>query len=404
MKQETFRRELSDATPDVPEVFHRRVETFLQEKVDQELQSRATEKSVRTVGRRFSSRALIFAIVAVLALGTVAVAATQWGIFDALKEMLGAPPPTADSVMQADLHQETVNGVVITVKEAGYDGRTLFLQYSYRLPEVSEPMGRLDDRTGERLLTDEAFALLDEHQVGWWIDAFWVNGQQMEMAANSGGNEQGSDVPGEIVRTEYWRLDNIDTALTGEVEIALPIGERQPLSEYSLREHPEKYDADLNLLKPDKGLVTFTFDAKDTLSRVVKTTPNLATVTPDVTAKVTEAAFTPLMTYITLALEPNPDSLAAYKAEHGEGWLDEEGNLLWAYDGSDVYGGWVSSLQLVDGNGKPLFPGWSGINGCGEDWAEFTYPYVDPAAMPQELWLAFMDGKNADMEHAIRVK
>ena len=141
MKQETFRRELCDLTPDVPEVFHQRVETFLQEKVAQEVNMKESTKRALYMGGRFSSRALIFALIAVLALGTVAVAATQWGIFGSLSEMLGMQPPTADSVMQGDLHQETGNGVESTIEEAGYDGRTLFLQYSYRFPGIDEPLG-----------------------------------------------------------------------------------------------------------------------------------------------------------------------------------------------------------------------------------------------------------------------
>ena len=89
MKQETFRRELKNLTPDVPEVFHQRVEAFLQEKVDQEVNMKESTKRALYMGGRFSSRALIFALIAVLALGTVAVAATQWGIFGSLSEMLG---------------------------------------------------------------------------------------------------------------------------------------------------------------------------------------------------------------------------------------------------------------------------------------------------------------------------
>ena len=33
-----------------------------------------------------------------------------------------------------------------------------------------------------------------------------------------------------------------------------PIGERQPLEEYMWAEHPEKYDADGNLLLPETGI------------------------------------------------------------------------------------------------------------------------------------------------------
>lgn len=399
MKQETFRRELCDLTPDVPEVFHQRVETFLQEKVAQEVNMKESTKRALYMGGRFSSRALIFALIAVLALGTVAVAATQWGIFGSLSEMLGMQPPTADSVMQGNLHQETVNGVEITIEEAGYDGRTLFLQYSYRFPGIDEPLGTVS-KHGERMLTDDDMALFEQYNLGWWVDAFWINGQPMEMAGDSGSNDRGSVNPGEIIHTEYWRLDNIDVELSGKVEIALPIGESQP-AEYR-KAIFDKASGQYTL--PDKGVVTFSFDASDTLSRVVTLNPNVETVTPEVTAKVSEAAFTPLMTYITLDLTANPEALSAFKQENGEGYYDEQGNLLWPYSGMDMYSGWIVGLKLVDGDGKELFPDAVGCNGVGNGWAEFLYPYMDPANLPDELWLAPMDGDTADMEYAIRVK
>lgn len=399
MKQETFRRELCDLTPDVPEVFHQRVETFLQEKVAQEVNMKKSTKRALYMGGRFSSRALIFALIAVLALGTVAVAATQWGIFGSLSEILGMQPPTADSVMQGDLHQETVNGVEITIEEAGYDGRTLFLQYSYRFPGIDEPLGTVS-KHGERMLTEDDMALFEQYNLGWWVDAFWINGQPMEMAGDSGSNDRGSENPGEIIHTEYWRLDNIDVELSGKVEIALPIGESQP-AEYR-KAIFDKASGQYTL--PDKGVVTFSFDASDTLSRVVTLNPNVETVTPEVTAKVSEAAFTPLMTYITLDLTANPEALAAFKQENGEGYYDEQGNLLWPYSGMDMYSGWIVGLKLVDGDSKELFPDAVGCNGVGNGWAEFLYPYMDPATLPDELWLAPMDGDTADMEYAIRVK
>lgn len=400
MKQEAFRRELADLTPDVPEAFHQRVEAFLAEKVDQEVIMKESTKRALYAGGRFGSRALIFALVAALMLGTVAYAATQWGIFDSLSDLLGSQPPTADSVMQGNLHTETVNGVEITIEEAGYDGKTLFLQYSYRFPGITEQLGREMGKKGYRILTDEDYALFDQYGIGWWVDAFWVNGQSMDMASGSGASEVAGAEPGEIIRTEYWRLDNIDVALAGKVEIALPIGESQ-----SVEYRKSIFDRESGQYTlPDKGVVTFTFDASDILSRVVTFTPNAETVTPDVTARVTEAAFTPLMTYITLDLKANPDSVAAYKAEHGEGAYGEDGTLYREYSGMDVYGDWIASLQLVDGNGQQVFPGYWGNNGYSNTWAEFTYPYLDAEKLPDELWLAIMDGGVADMEYAIRVK
>lgn len=398
MKQEIFRQELKNLNPDVPEVFHQRVEAFLQEKVDQAVNMKDSTKRVLYTGGRFSSRALVFALIGVLALCTVAYAATKWDIFDSLSGILGTQPPTADSVMQGNLHRETVNDVEITIKEAGYDGKTLFLQYSYRLPDVAEPIG-IPGRHGERMLSDEDLALLDEYNVGWWVDAFWVNGQPMDMAHNSGSNECGSEVPGEIIRTDYWRLDNIDVALTGEVEIALPIGDRQS-AEYRNAIFDQEHG---QYLLPDKGVVAFTFDAGDILSCMTKKHPNIATVTPDVTASVIEVVCSPLMTYITLTMEPNPDALAAYKAAHGDGFFDEEGNLLWPYTGMDVYGAWLSDLELVDGDGQRIFEQAPGMSYT-STWAEFTYPYMDAENLPEQLWLAPVNGDEADMTYAVRVK
>ena len=400
MKQITFRRLMTSITPDVPEHFSNHVDTVLGRIVAQEeSQMKESTKRALYIGGRFSSRALIFAIIVVLALGTVAFAATQWGIFDTLI-WLGKQPPTADSVMQGNLHTETVNGVEITIEEAGYDGRTLFLQYSYRFPGITEQLGEVMGHKSIRMLTEEDLALFDQYGIGWWIDAFWVNGQCMDMAGGSGSEDRPGMNPGEIIHTEYWRLDNIDVELTGKVEIAMPIGESQSV-EYRKSLYSKETQ---QYALPDKGVVTFSFDASDTLSRVVTLNPNVETVTPEVTAKVSEAAFTPLMTYITLDMKPNAEALAAFKAEHGEGWMDENGNLMWAYSGMDVYGSWLDSLTLVDGDGKAIFVDAHGCSGMSDTWAEFLYPYMDPANLPDELWLAPMDGDTADMEYAIRVK
>lgn len=387
MKQETFCKELAALTPEMPESFHLRVEAFLGKKVREEAQAPANpERRTLRTGGRIGRRALVIALIAALLLGTAALAATQWDIFRTLRVILGIQPPTADSVMQSVLCHETVNGVDITVREAGYDGRTLLLQYSFRLPDMAEPLGDLEPVT--------------QRGVGWWVDAFWINGQAMDMAADSGSDYTAGDVPGEIIRTDYWRLDNLGVTLSGEVEIALPIGEMQP-AEY----RRAIYDAETDQYTlPDRGIVTFRIDTGDTLSRVVTLYPDAEAVLPDVTARVTEAAFTPLMTYITLELAVDPASLEAYQAEHGMGYYAGDGTLIWAYGGADVFAEWAESLQLVDGAGEMLFPGYYGGNSLGNTWAEFIYPYLDASALPEEMWLAPVRDGEADMTLAVRVK
>ena len=130
--------------------------------------------------------------------------------------------------------------------------------------------------------------------------------------------------------------------------------------------------------------------------------PEEEKVLPDVTAKVKEVAFSPLMTYITLDLKVNPDSLAAFIASNGEGPKNDQGEVMWQYGGMDVFQNWVSSLELVDGQGKLVFPGHSGQNGYGNEWAEFLYPYLEN--IPAELYLAPINDGVADISQAVRVK
>lgn len=394
MNEQEFRRRLNESMPEVPERFHRAMMDTLSDIAAQE----AARQPRAAVWR--PRRALALALVIALALGTAAYAAYHWNIFESLSYLTGANPKNADRVMQADLYRTTVNGVEISIKEAGYDGRTLFLRYAYRMPDVTEPLGEGEDNC----LRDGAWDLLTERGVGWWTDNFWIDGLTMEMFSGSGGVTTGSDVPGEIIVTEYWRLDAGAVRLSGEVDISLPIGAKPDTSKYfPLYEHPEWKDENGNFKAPDEGLVTFTLDTGDMLDQVVTEHPNLPVELPEVTAKVTEAAYSPLMTYITLDLQGNPDAWDAFEAEHGEGWTDETGKVIMPYTAMDVHGDWVSSLTLVDGNGTELFPGRThGCSGYGDDWAEYLYPYIEN--LPDELWLAPVESGTADMARAVRVR
>ena len=347
MNSNEFKDKLTSVTPEVPEHFHNRVEMTLENIVTQEAHMKeSTKQAIKTAGK-LSSRTVAIALAITLMLGAVAFAAvTQWHLFDNLSFMTGADPKNADSVMQSDLYQSTVNNVEITVKEAGYDGRTLFLQYSYRMLDVDTPYGVtaaevFGDQLPEGMAADtiveglkgNAEEDLEAHHVGWWIDSLWFNGKEMNMPNNSGSVVSGSTVPGEIIHTEYWRLDNEGFSLDGPIQISLPIGERQELSDYSRKNHPEKYDVDGSLKLPEQGIVTFTYDAKDILSQVTTLHPEEEKVLPDVTAKVKEVTFSPLLTYITLDLKVNPDSLVAFIAANGEGQKNEKGEVIWPYGG-----------------------------------------------------------------------
>ncbi len=355
--------------------------------------------------KRMKALIVAFASVLLMTAHTAAMAqskgeerAGRWDTFEALSFMTGADPKNADALMQHDLHKEIVNGVEIDIHEAGYDGRTMFIQYRYRILDADKPLGTHEDGG----ITREGAQMLQETHVGWWIDHMWVDGKCLDMAANSGTITTGSDVPGEMIRSDYWRLDNLDVELKGKVDVSLPIGERQPLEDYSYRNHPEKYNADGQMLLPDKGIVTFTLDAGDMLDQCITAHPNVDTVHPNVTVRVSEVTFTPLMTYITLDMKGNEEALNAFIEENGEGYYDEKGHLTAPYDGTDVYGEWVHSLRLMDGDGKELFPGYDGNNGLGSEWAEFLYPYIE--TIPDELYLVPVEDGKADMTYAVKVR
>lgn len=393
-------KQLADAMPEVPEVFHNAVCRSLEKIIAEEQQYPQTTYHTSF----FKRRTFAFVLAAVLLLSTFAYAAYHFQIFDALGILTGNNPKNAALVMQHDLAKTTVNGVDITVREAGYDGKTLFVQYSYRMTDVTETLGtRNQDGTFMDGWVEEDMQLLLDRNVGWWIDQLWIDGKSVDMSVNSGAYTTGSDIPGEIVQTEYWRLDNEDITLSGKVEVSLPIGERQPLSDYSLKDHPEKRNENGDLLLPEKGMVTFTLDTSDMLSQVRYEHPNVPVKGENVTAQVSEVCYSPLLTYITLDLEGDPDAIAAYKAENGEGLYSEDGEtFLWEYGGLDVFGAWVSSLMLVDESGQILFPDQSGYNGCGHEWAEFVYPYIENTA--DTLYLAPIEEGVAVMEQAIKVR
>lgn len=400
MNKTEFSAQLAFVTPDVPDAFHEAMQKTLGSIVAQERNERIDQTGRPKRLRRGARRTLALALLIALILATVAVAAFHWRVFDDLW-LFRTTPQNADDLMHSMLHQETVNNVEITIEEAGYDGRSLFLRYSYRMPDVDTPLGMY--RTGETGpgVGEEDMRLLSERNVGWWIDNIWFNGKCMDMPGGSGGDTSGSETPGELIETQIWRLDKEGIFLDGKVEISLPIGERQSLDAYRLKDHPEAYGEDGKLLLPQKGMVTFTLDASDALSRVVTEHPNIETITPDVTLKVREVCFSPLLTYVYVDLEGNPDSIAAYRAENGEGFYDEAGNLLWAYGGTDVYP-WVSELTLVDGDGTVLFPDYYGVEGYGDTMAEFIFPYRE--TWPDELYLAPVEDGTADMTRAARVK
>ncbi|MBR0086799.1 MAG: hypothetical protein IJL98_03555, partial [Lachnospiraceae bacterium] len=393
MKINEFKNRLASVTPEVPEHFHNRVEMTLENIVTQEAQMKeSTKQAIRTAGR-FSRRTLVIAIALILALGAIAFAATQWHLFEriSLSYLTGKSPVNADSIMQRDVYTETVNDVEISIQEVGYDGRTLMMQYKYQIPDVDKHFGvtyreEYGDNIPEDYLEEaggdpdafipgwgeeEMYDAMTAHHVGWWYDSIWINGLEVNAPGGSEQGMEGTMVPGEIICTLVWRMNNNGVIVNGPIEISLPIGDT------SQARFPRDRDENGNSKKPEKGMITFTYDAGDIQAKVKTYHPNKEMVLPEVTAKVSEAAFSPLMTYITLNLEANPDAMAAFIEENGENVVDEDGTVLWPHEPMDMYESWVWSLELVDKDGKLIFPDKPGCEGVGNEYADFLYPYLD---------------------------
>lgn len=410
MKINEFKNRLASVTPEVPEHFHNRVEMTLENIVTQEAQMKeSTKQAIKTAGR-FSRRTLVIALAIVLALGAIAFAAAQWHLFEriSLSYLTGKSPVNADSIMQRDVYTETVNDVEISIQEVGYDGRTLMMQYKYQIPDVDKHFGvtyreKYGDNIPEDYLEEadgnpdafipgwgeeEMYDAMIAHHVGWWYDSIWINGLEVNAPGGSEQGMEGTMVPGEIICTLVWRMNNNGVIVNGPIEISLPIGDT------SEAKFPKDRDENGNSKKPEKGMITFTYDAGDIQSKVKTYHPNREMVLPEVTAKVSEAAFTPLMTYITLDLEANPEAMDAFIKENGENVVDEDGTVLWPYTPMDMFESWVWSLELVDKDGKLIFPDKPGCEGVGNEYADFLYPYLDN--IPDELYLAPVEETEVD--------
>ena len=371
MNSREFKNQLTSVAPEVPARFHDRVEMTLENIVTQEAQMKEnTRRTSRGTGR-FTRRTAVIALALILVLAAAAVAATRWHVFDFTSHLTGeGTPVNADSLMQKELHQETVNGVEIKILEAGYDGRSLLLRYSFRMPDED----RVFDPEG---ISDADSRLLSDRHVGWWKDEIRFNGEPMGMPGGSESYRTGSEVPGEIIETDLWRLDAEGVKLEGPTEISLPIGDGTD---------------------PEKGWVTFTYDPGDIEARVKTYHPEKETVLAEGTVKVTEASFTPLMTYIRLEMKADPETLAARKAETGEEDEEEAENLA----GMQLFEDWLFCLQLTDREGHPIETEGVGLDEYSGTFAQFLFAWQED--LPDELWLAPADDETADMSQAVLVR
>ena len=362
MKQDEYLRQQADVIPDMPEHFVQHVDLILDKIVAEETATAAPKtNTVPFMGRLISKRALVVIVaLSMMLMSLTAYALTKWGIFEQLSGLVGNNiSQEADELVQGNLHSETINGVEITVAEAIYDGRTLMLQYNYKFPGVIEAWG-------DHLPMD-ATEIMNQYGVDWWTDEFWINGQSVCMPNGSGSVDTGSAVPGELIHTEYWRLDNENVVLDGRVEITLPIGNEED------------------------GGYTFSFDTKHVQRQVVTSDKQYSVRLDSFSATITEATFTPLMTYITLK----------YEDDNAAEVYNEEG-MWWPFGADNKCLSWIYSLQLVDQAGQPVYDSPYGAESVSATEVRFYMPYISSEV--GELYLAPVSNGVGDMSQAIRVR
>jgi hypothetical protein len=385
MNKKEIRSQIEQITPDVPGAFHEAMEGTFGLICRQEAARRSA--NIMNINRKsFKRRTLVLVIAAVLVIATAAIAAgLHYGLFDTL---LGAGRDNAEAFIQHDLAKVSFNECDVEVKEAAYDGISLYLMYSVRERAAKEPVGVYDDTIKRWVADESSLPAMQRDGIGWWTDSIWINGKGVNMPNMSGGDTMGSDTPGELLFYQLYRLDQENVYLDGKVQIALPIGGRQPLD--SLVIHKDIKSIEL----PEKGMVTFTLDAS-VRDKIVITHPNEEKDMPEMTAKVSEVNYTPLNLYITMDYSLKPQ---AGIAENGNSNAQDD---YWGDKGIS----YALKLDLVDSSGKPVYEttqDFSGCQGAGQGKAWFMYPTLK--TYPDEMFLAPVNNGMADMSLAVRVK
>lgn len=307
------------------------------------------------------------------------------------------PSAQASAYIAHDLAEVETSGYRVRVEEAVYDGMTLYVRYSIRDMSCDHLLGETNVDTGRRMLNEQEITAFDHAPVGWWTDNLWLNGQNVDMPGLSGGETWAGDENGEIVVSEMYRLDQVGVFLSGDVQIDLPIGEKQHY-DYEMWQSMLKEDGTFR--KPDAGLVSFTLNCD---APVTHYADGERVILPDGTAAWVESADdTPVKLYVTVRYEISDAQRKAFRAENGEGYVFPDGTVM-PFDDVDMVGSWVYGLTLVDADGKPLRAslGYGEGNwGVGSGVADYVFSHED--AYPEQVYLAPQMGEDsADMAWAI---
>ncbi len=392
MKKREFNRVLRAAVPPASPRFGQAIRDTL---AQLEHAQGAKEEPVKLkINKR---RTMYIVLAAIVLVATVAAAATllAQNLFDVT---MGEIPQNAASITRYNLAGETVGDAEITVKEAAYDGMSLYILCGVRDMTAAEPLGEADEISGERYLTDDDYDRINALDASLWLDGLWIDGRYVSMPNMSITQDLPGAENGEILYYFMLRLDQNDLYLDGKnVEIALPIGRPQAYDTLTYDEETGELE------KPEAGLISFNLDCSGH-DQVTVTHPEYLTVGAKWSAKAGQVVYSPLQLYITLDWEIKPEVLAAYLAENGDGYY-ENGVKYWDYDAVEVCGGEMISMRLVDETGDYVFDGMDGFHGCGgvsNTQAWYTFPYAE--TYPEPMYLAPEIDGELDMAQAVRIR
>lgn len=342
----------------------------------------------RHISRR---RVLAVALAALLILSVAVVVAWGRNVIDffTMDTVTGSR-----GMIQKNLGSAAYAHCDITIREAAYDGMSLYILYAVQDRDATECLGLPNPRTGERYMQEPYTPGMQADNVSWWIDGLWINGSEIDVPNMSVWNEFGTDTPGEMLCYQLWRLDQLGIYLDGQVEITLPLGKRQSRQDLARDERGWTRP-------PEEGVITFTLDAS-IRDDVFVERPGIRSEIEGVTLWVSEVVYTPVQVYLTVDYTVPQALMDAYVEAQGgqpeEKWLQYTPMYLVP---------WISNLSLVDGEGNSMYTlSYIGqcYSGTSDSQAWFTFPAI--SEFPSELYLALYDDHTGsfDLSRSIRVR
>ena len=368
MTELRFTRIMKNNAPEPPPAFQSAMEQAL---------DRSAREPARAP-RRLTRRQMVAVVLAALLMLSVAVAAALGR--NVIDFFTMGTAPQSQGMIQKNLASASYDHCDITIREAAYDGMTLYILYAVQDRDAAEPLGTLDPYTGERYMEETRTPGMEADNVSWWRDGLWIDGVDTDVPGMSRWEYRGTDTPGEMLCYQLWRLDQLVVYLSGSVEITLPLGKRQPYESLA-------YDQQRRALAPEEGVITFTLDASARDSVTVEH-PGYRREIGGVTVWVSEAVYTPVQTYLTVTYQVPQEVLDAYIAQRG-GQPEVDGMQ---YMPMDLMTDWLYDAALVDGAGTPLQNPTVFVYGCegiSNTQAWFTFPAM--TEFPSELYVAPMD-------------